>query len=336
MFNDPRTRLRKLVSGVYTMVRKTVAGTKTYSATIEKVDARDFQITITDEANEVVSISSSVSLKEAVKLLRGQLTDLDVKLPVFQPAEEPIEPPIPPEGFIDSLVLDSNTITAGIAIEGYALVVDIDDNPLPGKTVDWSVSAAPTGTTLTVINAVTDSEGKSYIEFSSTLATALTAPPKVTAEVDSSSVQSANIFVQPDFEQMVFSNVGAVTLVGGETDVYEFSSDTRASAIQLNDQYGNGPLDGVTGNPAVNIMSIQASDAGAYIGFNPPGTTLGPLTTETDLPGNVYLSGVNPNDWLRRIVSGRNSGSGSATLTLRPTTNADPEANKVELIIPFA
>lgn len=334
MFNDPRTRLRKLVSGIYTMVRKSVAGTKTYSATIEKVDARDFTVTITDETKEVISLSSSVSLAEAVKLLRGQLTDLDVKIPVLQPSEEPIDPPIPPftEGFISELQLDSNTLIAGIPINGYALVVDIDDNPLPGKTVSWNVSQAPDGTNLNVLNAVTDIDGKSYIEFFSILATALTSPPKITAEVDSSSVETANIFVQPEFATMVFQNVPDVELVPGETNIYRISTQSQATAMLIRDQYDNPPYDGITGNlPAFAIMQINSTDDNVFYSVgNTGGLATNPVN---DIDNSLWIGFVG---FLKEMRFHREAGSGPATVTIRPATNANPNANKEDFIIPFA
>lgn len=332
MFNDPRTRLRKLVSGVYTTVRKSVAGPKTYSATIEKVDARDFTVTITDETNEVISLSSSVSLAEAVKLLRGQLTDLDVKIPVLQPKEEPIDPPVIPEGFIDSLETDLTTLTAGQSIGGFALVVDIDDNPMPGKTVTWEVSQAPDGTDLTVLNAVTDSEGKSYIEFVSTLATALTAPPKITATVDSSSLETGNLFVQPDFESMTFSNIPSVVLVPGETDIYKISTQVQGTAMLIRDQFDNPPYDGVTGNlPAFPIMTIDGTDN--LVNYSPTNTDGLPITPENDVDNTLWIGFIG---FLKEMRFHREGGTGAATVTLKPATNADPENNKVDFVIPFA
>lgn len=275
MFNDPRTRLRKLITGTYAMVRDAVIGPKVYSATIERTAVREFTITITDEAREVVSVSTSVSLREAKALLRGQLTDLEVKIPVSQPADRPIDPPIPPVDPTLTSVAYSVTspsvdgiYSAGSFVPMTALVTDENGDPITNtefvlEIVGGNFSGDPS-----------DNEQIQITSNSSGILTFSTYPTKATTR--GGSVENDNIRFILTLADVSLDDLKVIRVRAqySSESVYSFS-DAEGTAgndlgvtIRIADQFLNAALnytydsenDVYDGSAQTDALTLVASD----------------------------------------------------------------------------
>ena len=180
-----------------------------------------------------------------------------------------------------------------------ATVVDANNNLVEGETVDFSITADPTGGTLSAASAVTNYQGQASTVYSATSTTSGSGGVQITASIPGTSISGSTSLTVAG--QTVFLSLGTGNTISAIINSDGSSTQYKMPfTVQAVDSAGN-PVNGITVTfSAESIAYIKGCELwlgqGVCGGPNPtPTTTTGDweVVSDTDMAG----SGVTPAEY---------------------------------------